>query len=47
MSGLLGKFSLKEFDKFFNNYKIKNTLSQEALIALECFILALNEFFDL
>ncbi len=47
MSGLLGKFSLKEFDKFFNNYKVKNTLSQEALTALECFILALNEFFDL
>ena len=47
MSGLLGKFSLKEFDKFFNNYKVKNTLSQEALTVLECFILALNEFFDL
>ncbi len=27
MSGLLGKFSLKEFDEFFNNYKVKNTLS--------------------
>jgi len=47
MSGLLGKFSLKEFDEFFNNYKVKNTLSQEALTVLECFILALNEFFDL
>jgi hypothetical protein len=47
MNGLLGKFSLEKFDEFFNNYKLNNTLAQEALTALDRFILSLNEFFDL
>ena len=47
MNGLLGTFVLKEFDNFFNNYKLYNELAQEALIALEQFLPALNEFFDL
>jgi hypothetical protein len=47
MNGLLGKFSLEKFEEFFNNYKVNNTLAQEALTALEQFIPSLNEFFDL
>ena len=47
MSGLLGKFPLRDFEKFFDEYKTKNTLAQESLTALKHFILALNEFLDL
>ena len=47
MNGLLGIFLLKDFDTFFDNYKSKNTLANEALLALDNFILTLNEFFDL
>ena len=47
MNGLLGIFSLKDFDGFFNDYKSKNTLACEALMALDHFLPALNEFFDL
>ena len=47
MNSLLGKFSLEKFDDFFNNYKLNNTLAQEALTALDRFIPSLNEFFDL
>src|SRR5271154_4238908 len=47
MNGLLGKFSLEKFEEFFNNYKLNNTLAQEALTAFDRFILSLNEFFDL
>src|ERR1043166_6490585 len=47
MNGLLGKFSLENSEEFFNNYKVNNTLAQEALMALDQFILSLNEFFDL
>ena len=44
---MLGKFSLENSEEFFNNYKVNNTLAQEALTALDQFILSLNEFFDL
>ena len=47
MNGLLGKFSLENSKEFFNNYKVNNTLAQEALTVLDQFILSLNEFFDL
>src|SRR5436189_4487754 len=47
MNGLLGKFSLENSQEFFNNYKVNNTLAQEASTALDQFILSLNEFFDL
>ena len=47
MNGLLGIFLLKDFDTFFDNYKSKNTLANEALLALDNFIPTLNEFFDL
>jgi hypothetical protein len=47
MSGLLGKFSLENVDEFFDGYKLNNTLAQEALIAIDQFLPALNEFFDL
>jgi len=47
MNSLLGKFSLENSEEFFNNYKVNNTLAQEALTALDQFILSLNEFFDL
>ena len=47
MNDLLGKFSLENSEEFFNNYKVNNTLAQEALTALDQFILSLNEFFDL
>lgn len=47
MSGLLGTFLLNDFDNFFDNYKLNNTLAQEALIALDNFLPTLNEFFDL
>src|SRR5438309_2004263 len=47
MNGLLGKFSLENSEEFFNNYKVNNTLAQEASLALDQFILSLNEFFDL
>ena len=46
MNGLLDKFSLENFEEFFNNYKVNNTLAQEASTALDQFILSLNEFFD-
>jgi hypothetical protein len=48
MNSLIGTFSLKDFDKYFDNYmKSNNTLAQEALTALEQFLPTLNEFFDL
>jgi hypothetical protein len=47
MSGLLGKFSLENVDEFFDGYKLNNTLAQEALTAIDQFLPALNEFFDL
>jgi hypothetical protein len=47
MSGLLGKFSLENVDEFFDGYKLNNALAQEALIAIDQFLPALNEFFDL
>src|SRR2546429_3584982 len=47
MNGLLGTFYLQDFNSFFDNYKSKNILANEALLALEHFILTLNEFFDL
>jgi hypothetical protein len=47
MNGLLGKFSLENSEEFFNNYKVNNTLAQEASTALDQFIISLNEFFDL
>ena len=47
MNGLLGTFLLKDFDNFFNTYKLNNVLAQEALTALDNFLPALNEFFDL
>lgn len=47
MNGLLGSFLLKDFDNFFNDYKSNNVLAQEALTALNNFLPALNEFFDL
>jgi hypothetical protein len=47
MNGLLGKFSLEKFEEFFNNYKLNNTMAQEALTAIDHFLPALNEFFDL
>ena len=47
MNGLLGKFTLENSEEFFNNYKVNNTLAQEASTALDQFILSLNEFFDL
>ena len=47
MNGSLGRFLLSDFKIFFDDYKTKNTLAQESLTALEHFILALNEFFDL
>src|SRR2546429_5544356 len=47
MNGLLGTFFLQDFDSFFDNYKSKNILANEVLLALEHFIPTLNEFFDL
>ena len=47
MNGLLGKFSLVDVDEFFNEYKLNNNLAQEALTAMDHFLLALNDFFDL
>jgi hypothetical protein len=47
MSGLLDKFSLENADEFFDIYKLNNTLAQEALTAIDQFLPALNEFFDL
>src|SRR5277367_6567524 len=47
MNGLLDAFLLKDFNMFFNNYKLTNILASEALLALEHFIPVLNEFFDL
>src|SRR2546429_3974049 len=47
MNSLLGKFSLENFEEFFNNYKVNNILAQKASTALDQFILSLNEFFDL
>ena len=47
MNGLLCTFLLNDFDNFFDNYKLNNTLAQEALIALDNFLPALNDFFDL
>ena len=47
MNGLLGTFLLKDFDVFFNVYKTNNILADKALMALDHFLPALNEFFDL
>ncbi|CAG8778139.1 4007_t:CDS:1, partial [Rhizophagus irregularis] len=41
------KFALENFDEFFDIYKEKNSLASEALLALSCFLTALNDFFDL
>jgi hypothetical protein len=38
---------LENFDEFFDIYKEKNSLASEALLALSCFLTALNDFFDL
>ena len=47
MNGLMGTFSLSMFDEFFAAYKATNTLAPDALMALDHFLPALNEFFDL
>ena len=47
MNDLLTKFSLENTDEFFERYKLNNVLAQEALTAMDCFLIALNEFFDL
>lgn len=47
MNGLLAKFTLENIDAFFNSYKLNNTLAPEALMAIDHFLPALNEFFDL
>jgi len=47
MNGLMGTFSLSMFDEFFAAYKATNTLAPDALMALNHFLSALNEFFDL
>src|SRR5437762_13566701 len=47
MNGWLGEFCLKNSEEFFNNYKVNNTLAQDASMALYQFIISLNEFFDL
>ncbi len=47
MNGLLGTFFLKDFDIFFNNYKLENILANEVLMALDHFLLALDEIFGL
>ena len=44
---MLVKFSLENTDEFFEHYKLNNVLAQEALTAMDCFLTALNEFFDL
>jgi hypothetical protein len=44
---LVGNIFLQDFNSFFDNYKSKNILANEALLALEHFIPTLNEFFDL
>src|SRR5438270_7291503 len=47
MNGLLGTFFLKDFDTFFDNYKSKNALANETLLAVDNFISTLNKFFNL
>lgn len=47
MNGLLAKFSLENINAFFDNYKLDNILAPEALMAMDQFLPALNEFFDL
>jgi len=47
MNGLLGTFLLKDFEAFFDDYRLKNTLAHEALMAFEHLLPSLNEFFDL
>ncbi len=47
MNGLLGTFFLSDFDEFFKNYRSTNKLADEVLTALEQFLPALNEYFDL
>ena len=47
MNGLLSTFFLKDFDMFFNNYMSSNNLAHEALTALNHFLPALNDMFDL
>ena len=47
LNGLIGKFALENFDAFFNTFKGKNNLADEALLALNHFITTLNGFFDL
>jgi hypothetical protein len=44
---LLEKFTLENFNEYFNNYKEKNSLASEALLALNHFLTILNNFFDL
>lgn len=47
MNGLLAEFPLENIDAFFNTYKLNNTLAPEALMAIDHFLPALNNFFDL
>lgn len=47
MGELLGKFTLAMFDEFFDAFKMTNSMAPEALLALEHFVPALNEFFEL
>ena len=47
MNGLLGTFYLENFNDFFDDYKSRNTLPNEALMALDQFLQVLNSFFDL
>jgi hypothetical protein len=44
---LLGKFTLENFNEYFDNYKEKNSLAPEVLLALDRFLTILNDFFDL
>src|SRR5438105_2238949 len=43
----MGTFFLSMFDEFFVAYKETNTLAPDALMALDHFLSALNEFFNL
>lgn len=43
----MGKFTLENFDSFFNDYKKTNNLAPEALLASNHFLAVLNEFLDL
>lgn len=47
LDGFLAKFSLENIDAFFATYKLNNSLAPEVLMAIDYFLPALNEFFDL